>query len=162
MSKRLHLKWATSESSVSQQRSGQLSLGNHEPPYFDYNQRNAWKGLFCWLYGYFSANYIDIFYLLHIVCCRFWIFCSLLHWGCLSHKIVGTVGRSLQVCLCLRGNWVLPIEHKGRWVAVGWLPSFTHRPVGLGDLLAGWVGGLRNFGSLPTATVDWSVGQPPY
>ena len=30
-----------------------------------------------------------------------------------SHKLVRRVGRSLLVCLWLRGNWVLPTEHKG-------------------------------------------------
>ena len=30
-----------------------------------------------------------------------------------SHKLVGRVVSSLLVCLWLRGNWVLPTEHKG-------------------------------------------------
>ena len=35
------------------------------------------------------------------------------HWCCLSHKLDVGVAAALEVCLYLRGNWVLPTEHKG-------------------------------------------------
>ena len=54
---------------------------------------------------------------------------ELLNWGCLSHKLVWSVGL-LLVCLWLRGNWALPSWHKGRFNCWPVLPTTTHRPVG--------------------------------
>ena len=57
-----------------------------------------------------------------------WVdFFELLNWGCLSHKLVWSVGL-LLVCLWLRGNWALPSWHKGRFNCWPVLPTTTHRP----------------------------------